>query len=150
MDYLRQMFSKCGTSDQFLERIYRKLVHFLKLFLHETCLGRSQHQINDQIEVIIQNLGVKHGQEKNAFLGNLDQIHAHTLLIHKQCFDPFSASFDELQHFGQNQIQIRKETGLVARINLPQKVDDLDRLRVNNLMNHLENGFGKFEHGLWN
>ena len=100
--------------------------------------------------MVIQDLGVKHGQEKNGFLGNLDQIHTHTLLIHEQSFNTFSASFNELQHFGQNEIQMRKKTGLVARINLSQQVNYLDRLRVNHLMNHLEDGFSKFEHGLWN
>lgn len=74
MNDLREMFPESRTALHLVEHLDCHDVHFDKLVTHLVFLGSAQEQRHYQIQVIIQDLQFKLGEEEDGFLRDLNMI----------------------------------------------------------------------------
>ena len=98
--------------------------------------------------MIVEYLQLKLRKEKDGLLSHLDEILGQISLLGVVLLSSSTTSFNEVQHFWQDQVHVRKQTCLVLRIDLKEQLHDFDWLDVDHLVDHLEDGVCELDHGL--
>ena len=88
--------------------------------------------------MVIKNLRLELGQEKDSLLRHLDKIIGECLLLAIHQLSSLSAVLDQVKNFGQNEVHVREKTCLILGVYFEQKFHDRHRLDVDHLVDHLK------------